>query len=379
MNTPRKTLYIQIGLFIITVITTTIAGAEWTFGKSFFFHSREMGWNEFKQGFLFSVPFLGFLTTHEFGHYFMARWRRIKVTLPYYIPIWLVIFTTIGTMGAFIRIREKVKTRNDYFDIGIAGPLAGFVVTVLILIYGFVNLPSDEYVFSIHPEYLQHGPDYRAYLAQRTDVGEAVVIGKSLLFSFLESVFADPSRIPHDFELTHYPFLLAGFLGLFFTALNLIPIGQLDGGHILFGLIGRRAFNVVSPALLVLLVFYSGLGMFRVSDFTYTASESIYTSLLYFLLFVYFNYLCFSRIFQNRMNNWILALGVVFVQLIITMVFPWINGYSGFLAFGFLIGRILGVYHPSTEDHRPMGAGRMILGWLTLGIFILCFSPYPIT
>ncbi|NBA84365.1 site-2 protease family protein [Emticicia sp. CRIBPO] len=378
MNKPRRIIYIQLSLFIITLITTTLAGAEWTFGKSFFFHSGEMGWNEFKKGFLFSIPFLGFLTTHEFGHYFMAKYRKIKVTLPYYIPIWLVIFTTIGTMGAFIRIKEKVRTKNDYFDIGIAGPLAGFVVTVAILIYGFANLPTDEYVFSIHPEYFQHGADYRAYLENRTDAGEAVVIGKSILFQFLESTFADPSRIPHDFELTHYPFLLAGFLGLFFTALNLIPIGQLDGGHILFGLIGKKAFDIVSPVFLVILVTFSGLGMFRISDFGYGATEEAGTQLLYFLLFVYFNYLCFSRISEKRMTNWALALAVVLFQLLLTHWYPQVMGYSGFLAFGFLIGRVLGVYHPPTEDVRPLGWVRVVLGWLTLGVFILCFSPYPI-
>jgi membrane-associated protease RseP (regulator of RpoE activity) len=378
MNKPRRIIFIQLSLFIITLITTTLAGAEWTFGKSFFFHSGEMGWDEFKKGFLFSIPFLGFLTTHEFGHYFMAKYRKIKVTLPYYIPIWLVIFTTIGTMGAFIRIKEKVKTKNDYFDIGIAGPLAGFLVTVAILIYGFANLPTDEYVFGIHPEYFQHGADYRAYLENRTDVGEAVVIGKSILFQFLESTFADPSRIPHDFELTHYPFLLAGFLGLFFTALNLIPIGQLDGGHILFGLIGKKAFDIVSPVFLVILVTFSGLGMFRISDFGYGATEEAGTQLLYFLLFVYFNYLCFSRISEKRMTNWALALAVVLFQLLLTHWYPQVMGYSGFLAFGFLIGRVLGVYHPPTEDVRPLGLVRIVLGWLTLGIFILCFSPYPI-
>jgi membrane-associated protease RseP (regulator of RpoE activity) len=282
-------------------------------------------------------------------------------------------------MGAFIRIKEKVKTKNDYFDIGIAGPLAGFVVTVAVLIYGFVNLPTDEYVYRIHPEYILQGADYRDHLEERTDAGEAVVIGKSLLFQYLEKTFADPSRIPHDYELTHYPFLLAGFLGLFFTALNLIPIGQLDGGHILFGLIGKKAFDIVSPVLLVLLVFYSGLGMFRISDFGYGAPEGLSTEVLYFLLFVYFNYLCFSRISEKRINNWMLALGVVLIQLVLSYMHPDLTGYSGFLAFGFLIGRVLGVYHPPTEDRKPLGAVRVVLGWMTLGIFLLCFSLYPIS
>lgn len=373
-----KSPYIHILLFILTLITTTLAGAEWIFGKSFYFQWEEMGWAEFKRGFWFSIPFLGFLTTHEFGHYFMAKIRKIEVSLPFYIPGWFVVLTSIGTFGAFIKIKEQVNSKNDYFDIGIAGPLAGFVVAATVLACGFYYLPTDDFIYGIHPEYKNFQGNYRAFLDTYTTNGEIITLGKSLIYNFFENVFANPKLIPHPYELTHYPLILAGFLGLLFTALNLLPIGQLDGGHILFALIGKKAFDVVSPAFLVLLVSYSGLGMFKLSDFGMAYSETQATLLLQFAFFVYFNYLCFSRIFKNKINNWIITLAVIFTQLMLSKIAPSLAGYSGFLAFGFLIGRILGVYHPSTIDTKPLGKTRIILGWLAILIFILCFSPNPI-
>lgn len=363
---------------MITLITTTLAGAEWILGKSFFFQWDSMGWAEFKRGFWFSIPFLGFLTTHEFGHYFMAKIRKIEVTLPYYIPGWFIVLTSIGTFGAFIKIKERINSKNDYFDIGIAGPLAGFIVAVTVLACGFYYLPTDEYIYGIHPEYKNFQGNYRAFLDNYQTKGEIITLGKSLIYTFLEQNIANPSLIPHKYEMTHYPLILAGFLGLLFTALNLLPIGQLDGGHILYALIGKKAFDVVSPIFLVLLVFYSGLGMFKLSDFMMAYSEEQGTLLLQFVFFVYFNYLCFSRIFENKTNGIILTLAVIFVQLGLSKIAPQISGYSGFLAFGFLIGRVLGVYHPETSDIKPLGTTRKIFGWLAILIFIVCFSPNPI-
>jgi hypothetical protein len=107
-------------------------------------------------------------------------------------------------------------------------------------------------------------------------------------------------------------------------------------------------------------------------------SEEQGTLLLQFLFFVYFNYLCFSRIFERKINGLILALAVILIQLAFSIYAPQVSGYSGFLAFGFLIGRVLGVYHPETEDNKPIGLTRKILGWLAILIFIICFSPNPI-
>ncbi len=373
-----KKPYLHILLFFVTLITTTLSGAEWIFGKSFYFHHDTMGWNEFFQGFLFSIPFLCFLTLHEFGHYFMAKIKKIDVTLPYFIPAWFVVFTSIGTFGAFIKIKDRIKTREDYFDIGIAGPIAGFIVALFVLSYGLYNLPTSDYVYMIHPEYLNFDGDYRLYLDKASSQGEALTLGKSLIFSLLEQNLANPSNIPHPFEMTHYPLIVAGFLGLLFTAINLLPIGQLDGGHILYALIGKKAFDIVSPLILITFVGYSGLGVFKISEFQFTYEEYSGKLLLNFALFVYFNYLCFSRIFSNKVNNFILALGVILIQLLFSEFLPEFNGYSGFLAFGFLIGRFLGVYHPETEDIKPLCRWRTFFGWISILIFILCFSPNPI-
>lgn len=370
-----KGSYLHILLFVATFTTTTLAGTEWIYGSSFIL--GDLNFKHFKDGLWYSVPFMAFLTSHEFGHYFMAKIRKVDVSLPYYIPGWLGVFMSIGTFGAFIRMKERVSSRNDYFDIGIAGPLAGFVVSFLTLILGFIYLPGDDFIYKIHPEYKTLPSGYRAFLDSPENHMEAIKLGKGLLFSFLENTLAKPELIPHAMELSHYPLLLAGFLGLLFTAINLLPIGQLDGGHILYALVGKKAFDIISPGLLVLLVAYSGLGLFTLHEFTFSHEKHIL--LLKFAFYIYFVYLCFSRIFKQKMSNWILALSIVLIQLLLSKFFPQFSGYSGLLAFGFLLGRVLGVYHPPTVDSKPLGTTRIFLGWLAMLIFVLCFSFNPIS
>lgn len=371
-------LIIQIVLFFLTILTTTLAGAEWIEGKSFWFSSGKMGWNEFLAGFYFSIPFLGFLTTHEFGHFFMAKAKKIRVTLPYYIPFYIGILTSIGTLGAFIRIKSKRMSRKDYFDVGYAGPLAGFFVALGVLLWGFTHLPTWEYVMQIHPEYTPFGPHYGEFVYTQKDASEFVRLGDNLLFYLLRTYLADPSLMPHPNEVIHYPFLLAGYLGLFFTALNLLPIGQLDGGHILYGLIGKKAFDIVSPLFFTLLIFYSGLGLFTVDEFLTIADEEYFSLVGQFFLYIYFIYLCFSRLTSFPITNLLITLVVVIAQVLLNYFFPDWQGYSGFLAFGFLLGRVMGIYHPATTNDEPLGLGRQVIGWLSLGIFVLCFSPNPL-
>lgn len=386
----NKTILIQAILFVATVVTTTLSGAESITGKFFFFlpepytlHFPEDFW----QGFAFSIPFLGILTVHEFGHYFMAKYYKIKTSLPYYIPMWLGPFMmSIGTLGAVIRILDRTRTRKQYFDIGIAGPLAGFVVAMGVLWYGFTHLPPIDYIYHIHPDYLKYGTHYAEEVMKNEKmIGGQLVLGDNLLFTFFKNYVADPALVPPNFEMMHYPFIWAGYLALFFTALNLFPIGQLDGGHILYGLIGKKRFQVVSPVIYVLFVLYAGYGLFSVQTIRQIgqlkadyASEADFFQWL--LLYVFGLRICFSRINpENKYTAWILSLGVIVLQLGLSMI-PAIeskHGFSGFFPFLFLLGRVLGVYHPDVEEDQPLDWKRQVLGWLALLIFVLCFTPHP--
>jgi len=373
-----RTYLLQIFLFIITFISATLTGAEWIYGRAFFFGENTLGWPEFLEGLKYSVPFLGVLTIHEFGHYFTAKKHKTDVTLPYYIPLWLGgLSSTFGTLGAFIRIKERLNSRVKYFDIGIAGPLAGFVAALFVLWYGFTHLPPLNYVFELFPVFKQFGNDYGKFLETSPDY-MSIKLGDSILFNFFEQNITT-GELPHPYLYTNYPIIFAGYLSLFFTALNLFPIGQLDGGHILYGLIGDRAFNIVSPILFSCFVFYAGLGFFNAYEFTTQDSQMYLILIGKFAAFILFNYFCFSKITNNQITNWLIALSVVSLQLLISYFFPTIEGYSGFLAFGFMIGRFLGVYHPTTSDMKPLTLERKILGWLALIIFVICFSPKPFT
>ncbi|WP_020600766.1 site-2 protease family protein [Spirosoma panaciterrae] len=379
MSPRTRTYLLHGGLFLITLITTTLAGAEWMFGR-FFIPSEGMpslGWDEFLAGFQFSIPFLAILTVHEFGHYFTAKANRVRVTLPFYIPLWIGIGQSIGTLGAFIRIQDYINSRRKYFDIGIAGPLAGFVLALVVLWYGFTHLPPPEFIFTIHPEYQKWGLDYGLYAYQNLPEGAAIGLGDNLLFHFFKTYVADPARVPHPYEMVHYPYILAGYLALFFTSLNLIPIGQLDGGHILYALIGRKRFQWVAPTLFIGFAFYAGLGAFKPADFAVPTDEAFFSQLGNFALYIIFLYLAFGRISDNRTTNLLITLSVVVGQLIVSWMMPAVNGYFGFTVFVFVLGRFLGVYHPETELEEPLDLKRQILGWVALLIFVICFSPQP--
>jgi membrane-associated protease RseP (regulator of RpoE activity) len=381
MNSTYKTALIHSGLFLLTLLTTTLSGAEWMFGGLFLpiGGSRVLGWAEFWQGLNFSLPFLLVLTVHEFGHYTVARLNQVRVTLPYYLPIWFGgLLQGIGTLGAFIRIQDQIRSRSRFFDIGIAGPLAGFVVALGLLWYGFTHLPPADYIFTIHPEYQKWGLRYGEFAYQNRPAGvTTIAFGDNLLFWFFKTYVADPARLPHPFELMHYPYLLAGYLSLFFTALNLLPIGQLDGGHVLYGLIGKRWFGRVAPVLYVAFLFYAGLGAYRPEEFA-TANDELFSRKLFnLLLYVGFLYVCLFRLTENRITTALLALSVTVGQLLLIWARPDWDGYSGFLVFAFILGRFLGVAHPDTDQDEPLGIGRQVLGWLALLIFVLCASPHP--
>ncbi|UII20465.1 site-2 protease family protein [Fulvivirga ligni] len=412
-----KTYFIQALLFIVTFFTTTLAGGWWVHGN--LWPWTPYSWADFREGLNYSIPFLLFLTFHEFGHYFTARYHKVKSSLPYYIPL-PPMELLIGTMGAVIRLKEHVKSKKIQFDIGIAGPLAGFIIALCVLTYGFVNLPEPEYIFKIHPEYEQFGENYadhvytyefqRAqdsinYMTVRREADSLrfisenkegewkykafepypeypnIYITKPLLFSAMEKVLVDdPAKVPNSRELMHYPILLAGFLALIFTALNLMPIGQLDGGHILYGLIGYKKHKIVASIMFVCFLFYAGLGLISPTD------SSLYeTGLLgfpdfiwTFIIYIGFLFVALKGLRKSAKDTLMYAVIIFAVQFLIAYLYPEVQGYHGWLLFVLVIGRVLGVVHPKSQIEEPLDMKRKVLGWLALIIFIISLSPAPI-
>ena len=370
---------LHIGLFIITLITTTLAGAEWMYGRLLFYGEETMTWEDFKAGFQFSIPFLLILTFHEFGHYFTARSHQIKVSLPYYFPLWLGFMAShsFGTMGAFIRIKEQIFSRKHYFDVGVSGPVAGFVIAILVIWFGFTNLPDTSYIFEIHPEYAEYGADYAKYVYEDKE-GISVKLGDNLIYWFFKNyVVEDPQLLPHPNEIIHYPYLLAGYLALLFTALNLLPIGQLDGGHITYGLFGKRYHAIISRVLFTAFLFYAGLGLLSIRDLEEVSAGGLLNFTFYMALYVFFLYVCAVSMFRRKNDRLLFAMIIMASQFLLASFFN-VEGYNGWLLFGLIIGRFLGVDHPKTPENSPLSLNRKIIGWIALVIFILCFSPRPL-
>lgn len=369
MSKETRRILFQILLFIVTFITTTLAGAEWTHGRSIFM--EDFGWNDFVGGMEYSIPFLLILTVHEFGHYFTAIYYKVKSSLPYYIPFPPLPFS-IGTMGALIRLRSRVPSKVQNFDIGIAGPLAGFVMALIILFYGFTHLPSSDYIFQIHPEYKVYGANYADHVYQNPKPGTIdVAFGENLLFYFFKHVVANPALVPNDHELMHYPFLMAGFLSLIFTCLNLLPIGQLDGGHVSYGLFGYRIHRIIATVFFIAAIFYAGWGFNKPSD----SPDSL---VLWVPVYLIILYQAFSALKLSKRDTLMYAFLMFAFQFSLSWMFPTMEGYPGGLLFIFVIGRFVGIDHPPCEIEEPLDGKRIVLGWIALIIFVLCFSPAPL-
>lgn len=368
--TPRK-IALHVGLFLITFVTTTLAGAEWIHGKSVLIPGYT--WDDFLSGMPYSVPFLFILSVHEFGHYFTAIHYRIRTSLPYYIPLPPFPFM-IGTLGALIRLKSAVPAKQQTFDIGIAGPLAGFAATLGVLVYGFATLPPPEYIFEFHPDYRQYGLDYASvvYSDSFLSAGAAdIVIGKNLLFLLLEKIVADPARIPNVHEIIHYPYLFAGFLSLVFTSINLLPVGQLDGGHVLYGLLGYDRHKKAAAVVFLVFVFYAGLG-----SVVYFGPQQ--DPWWYIPLYIAFLYLTLTGLRLSWQDTLMYAMIIFSAQFLLAWMVPGIKGYPGWLPFVFIIGRFVGIEHPPCLVEAPLTPGRRWLGWLALLVFVISFAPAPI-
>ena len=329
-----------------------------------------------QDGFLYAVPFLGFLTVHEFGHYTAARWLKTRVSLPYYIPIPLP--GTLGTFGAVIRIKEPLRRTRQLFDVGAAGPLAGFVVAVLVLVVAVLTLPGPEYLLGVggHEDvvtYLRSLGRFPAF--DPSDVADgtmAMVFGDTPLFHLIGSLGA--VRVPGD-ELAHYPVLLAGWLGLFFTALNLLPVGQLDGGHVVYALFGPAVHRVVARVTTMLLLLSGGVGL------ALDLGPGVAPAVLWLALALVYA-LAMAWMFRGE---WLLvASSVAFLTAataFLVVVVPGLAlavGWTGWLFWVGLILFVIRVDHPPVLVEEPMTPGRKALGYLCIVIFLLCFSIQPI-
>lgn len=226
----RERPLLHLALLIATFFTTLIAWS-WVNENSFSEILRRP--LILAEGLAFSISLLVILGLHELSHYLVSRMHGIRVSLPYFIPFPNI----LGTMGAVIVGRSAFLDRKSLFDVGIAGPLASFFLSVLALVIG---LQSSEII--------------RPVITSRT-----ILIGESLLYHYIARLHF-PS-IPSGYTYSVTPMMFAGWVGLFVTALNLLPMGQLDGGHISYALFGKKhgtiTLAVMAFLVLVGLVFQS--------------------------------------------------------------------------------------------------------------------------
>ncbi|MFQ5988507.1 MAG: site-2 protease family protein [Candidatus Methylomirabilales bacterium] len=207
----------QILLFMATVVTTLFVGAI-QHGTDPFANPASL-----LAGLPFSFSLLSILGVHELGHYFTAKRYGVQVTLPYFIPAPV----GLGTFGAFIKMKSPVIDRRSLFDIGIAGPIAGLCLAIPILMIG---LTMSEVV------------------PAGGEIG--ISLGSPLLFTFIQEVTLGP--IPEGLDIVLHPVAFAGWIGFFVTALNLLPLGQLDGGHIAYALLGRQSEKIAFLTAIIL-------------------------------------------------------------------------------------------------------------------------------
>lgn len=310
----KPKLWIHIVLFIVTFVTTVFAGLQWTTNKIGPYELRELA-----NGLPYALSILFILGVHEFGHYFAAMYHKVKATLPYFIPFPPVPgFFNFGTMGAVIKTKSVIPNNKSMFDIGIGGPIAGFAACLIVLVYGFTHLPPVDYLLAIHPDYFS--PDY----------GKGAIgleFGSTLLFDFLKNLLTNPNEfVPPMSEIYHYPYLCVGWFGLLVTAMNLIPVGQLDGGHIIYSMFGEKIHEAIASVSMIALLIIGSAGILD-----------------------------------------------SFIGLNLSF------GWSGWLFWVFILYIFIKIKHPPVPHFEKLSTGRMILGYIAILIFVLSFSPTPFT
>ncbi len=392
----RDRYWLHLLLFAVTLASTAFTGAQFVGRFAVYLQAEPLfsvlglpvSWPFIADGLRFACALLLFLTVHEFGHYFAARRHRVGVSLPYYIPSPLI---GIGTLGAVIRIREPIPSVRKLFDIGAAGPLAGFAVALGVLIYALATLPSPaDYMAGIDGHealkaYLQqYGSFPPAMLPDEPGAAvQRLVVGDTVLYWMLRSFFAD---VPPMYEMYHYPVLFAGWLGLFFTALNLMPVGQLDGGHILYALMGPKWHGRLARGFVVLLLISTSIGFIdggvaftvaifpnleRYLDLLQIGQWFVLTGFLYFIL---------QRVFKRALGQIVPALFGIVMIAAVAQLSPALQqlGWAGWWVWCMLVVFLIRVDHPPVLYTEPLTPTRRALGILSIIIFVLCFSIRPL-
>ena len=278
-------------LLLLTIGSTTMAGAlhYLSFVSEFSSQQVPIRWTVLFQGFWYSGTLLGILGAHEMGHYLLCRRYNVDASLPYFIPMPPFLFLT-GTLGAVIKIREAFPSRRILFDIGVAGPIAGFVVLVPALFCGMS-------LSNVVPAPTQ---------------GSVLYLGEPLLFKIATLAIIGPVR--DGYTVNIHPMVFAAWFGMLATALNLLPFGQLDGGHITYATLGRWSTPISIATV------GSAIAMTFVS-----VSWAVMTVMMLVMLF---------------------TLGPRHPRVI--------------------------------DEHEPIGLERTLIAVFALIMFVLCFTPVPI-
>ena len=302
---PRQRPLLHLGLLLLTLGTIF---------EMFVSGQADGVWNRANvlDGIAFSLSLVAILGSHEMGHWLLARRHGVDASLPYFIPLPHLGF---GTLGAVIRIRGRIPNRNVLVDIGAAGPLAGFVVAVPILLWGYahatvVDVPAVVSTFPPLESAIPVAKSLFRYLVFHEEPAGIPGFGDNLLTLLIQRLVVGP--LPPGKDVLANPYIVAGWFGCIVTTLNLFPIGQLDGGHLAFANLGRRAVVVGKVAALGLL----GLVFF----------------------------------FNVSWLLWLLVASLV-----------------------------VGFQHPEVDrPEEPLGVGRLLLCLACLVVFVLCLTPSPV-
>jgi membrane-associated protease RseP (regulator of RpoE activity) len=251
-----KRIWLNVLLFVVTAVSTFVVGLSWSIGYKYaelFSQNPDLVPDPgmilnpeiIVLSLIYAVVLLGILLGHELGHFLTCQHYKIDATLPYFIPA----PTLIGTMGAFIRIRSPITKKQQLFDIGIAGPLTSFVLSLPAIVLGLFlskavpSLPEDE----------------------------SLLFGDPLIFKFVGSIVFRGT--PEGFDIVPHPIAFAGWVGVLVTALNLFPVGQLDGGHVTYALLGKKSLKL-APYI---------IGIFILLGIFFWIGWFIWAALIYFL------------------------------------------------------------------------------------------------